>query len=239
MRNPTALWTLLGALSLVSPALADDAYVVTVDGHASVDVDPDIAFLSMGVEARAKDVGTAAASVAERVDRVLAFTRGLGIEDRHVSTAAASVQPEFDYRNSANRPPGGGPLLIGYVVRREITIRLEDIGLIGEVTEGVLDAGVNSLSNASFDTTRRGELEREAMGKAVVDARRRAEALAAADGVRVGRARRLTAHRVATPRQPMMMAEARMAADAAPETYQTGQIRIESRIQAEFELIAD
>ena len=237
MRNNTHLWTLLGALCLASPALADDPYVVVVDGQATIEAAPDLAYLSMGVEARAPGVQAAAASVAERVERVLALTRGLGIPDRHVSTAAASVRPDFDYRGN-NRPDG--PRLIGYVVRRQITIRLDDLDLIGRVTEGALEAGVNSLSDAVFDTTRRAELEREAMGRAVADARSRAEAIAAADGARAGKARRLTAMRGGGPRPQMMMREAAaMAADQAVETYQTADLRIEARVQAEFELLTD
>jgi uncharacterized protein YggE len=236
MRNNTHLWTLLGALCLASPALADDPYVVVVDGEATIEASPDLAYLSMGVEARAPDVQAAAASVAERVEKVLALTRGLSIPDRHVSTAAASVRPEFDYRS--NQPDG--PRLIGYVVRRQITVRLEDLDLIGRLTEGALEAGVNSMSDAVFDTTRRAELEREAMGRAVADARGRAEAVAAADGARAGKARRLTAMRGAGPRPQMMMREsAAMAADQAIQTYQTADLRIEARVQAEFELLTD
>ena len=237
MRNNNSLWTLLGALCLAAPALADDSYVVVVEGQATIEATPDLAYLSMGVEARAPDVQAAAASVAERVEQVLALTRGLEIPDRHVRTAAASVHPEFDYRNN-NRPDG--PRLIGYVVRRQITVRLEDLDLIGRLTEGALEAGVNSMSDAVFDTTRRMELEREAMGRAVADARSRAEASAAADGARAGKARRLTAIRGGGPRPQMMMREASaMAADQAAQTYQTADLRIEARVQAEFELLTD
>ena len=96
------------------------------------------------------------------------------------------------------------------------------------------------MSDAVFDTTRRMELEREAMGRAVADARSRAEAIAAADGARAGKARRLTAIRGGGPRPQMMMREASaMAADQAAQTYQTADLRIEARVQAEFELLTD
>ncbi len=236
MRSNYSLWTLLGALCLATPVLADDAYVVVVDGQATIEAAPDLAYLSMGVEARAPDVQAAAASVAERVDKVLALTRGLDIPDRHVSTAAASVRPEFDFRNNAGPD---GPRLIGYVVRREITVRLENLELLGRLTEGALEAGVNSMSDALFDTTRRAELEREAMGQAVADARSRAEAIAAADGARAGKARRLTAMRSGGPRPQMMMREAVAMSAPADQTYQTADLRIEARVQAEFELLTD
>jgi uncharacterized protein YggE len=229
---------LLAVLSLACPALADDAFVVVVEGRAAIDVAPDLAYLSMGIEARDPDAQAAAAQVASGVGRVLAFTRELGIPDEHISTAAAEIHPEFDW----NRPDGRAaeaPRLIGYVVRRQISVKLEDIEQIGRLTEGLLAAGVNSLSNAVFDTSRRDELEREAMGRAVADARLRAETLAAADGVSAGRARRLTSMRSAVPMVGRLTMAAEAGGGGAEETYQTGQIRIEARVQAEFELVAD
>lgn len=232
------LWpAVMAALSLSTAALAEDPHVAVVEGRAAVDVAPDLAYLSAGVEARDPEVQAAAARVAAAVGRALAFTRELGIPDEHVSTAAAEIRPEFDWDRRDPRA-GNSPRLIGYVVRRQITVRLEDIEQIGRLTEGLLEAGVNSLSNAAFDTSRRAELEREAMAQAVVDARRRAETLAAADGVRVGRARRLTALHMTEPRYGRM-AMAAEAGGGAAETYQTGEIRIEARVQAEFELLAD
>jgi uncharacterized protein YggE len=228
----------LAALCLASPALADDGFVVVVEGRAAIDVAPDLAYLSMGIEARDPDAQTAAAEVAAGVGRVLAFTRELGIPDEDVSTAAAEIHPEFDWDRQNGRP-AGSPRLIGYVVRRQISVKLEDIEQIGRLTEGLLTAGVNSLSNAIFDTSRREELEREAMGRAVADARLRAETLAAADGVSVGRARRLTSMRSAVPVAGGLRMAAEAAGGGADETYQTGQIRIEARVQAEFELVAD
>ncbi len=229
---------LAAALALTSPALAEDAYVVAVDGQAAIDVAPDLAYLSAGVESRDPEVAAASERVAAGVARVLAFTRALGIPDEHVGTAAAEVHPEFDWDRRDGRA-GEGPRLIGYLVRRQISIRLEDVEQIGRLTEGLLEAGVNTLSGAVFDTTRREELERQAMAQAVADARLRAETLAAADGVRVGRARRLTAMRGAVPRAGRLAMAADAGGGGAEETYQTGQIRIEGRVQAEFELLAD
>ncbi len=239
MRNEITLWALLGVLVLAGPARADEPHVVAVEGQASVETAPDLAFLSMAVEARAPEVPAASASVAEGVARVLAFTRELGIPDEHVSTAAASVRPEFDWDKTGSRQAEGPRrVVIGYYVRRQITVRLEDVDRIGRLIEGVLAAGVNHLSDAVFDTTRRAELERQALGQAVEDARRRAEAIAAADGARVGKAQRLSAHHAIIPRGPAMMRSAEAMAVAPEQTYQTGDIVIEARVQAEFELLS-
>ena len=238
MRHSIGLLALFMLLLPGAAALAADARVVVVEGSASIAVDPDLAWLSMGIQARDPDVKAASADVARRVAKLLAFTRELGVPDKDVSSAAAEVRPEFDWDNPASRG-GKGPRLIGYVVRRQISIRLEDLELIGRLTEGALEAGVNDLSNAIFDTSRRDELEREALTLAVADARLRAAALAGGDEARVGAARRLSAQRSGGPRPQAMMRAAESMSVSADQTYQTGQIRIEARVNAEFDLITD
>ena len=238
MRQSIGLLALFMLLLPGAAAFADDARVIVVEGSASIHVDPDLAWLSMGIQARDPDVKAAAADVAERVARLLAFTRELGVPDEDVSSAAAEVRPEFDWDSPASRG-GKGPRLIGYVVRRQISIRLEDLDLIGRLTEGALEAGVNDLSNAVFDTSRRAEIEREALTLAVADARLRAAALAGGDEARVGAARRLSAQRSGGPRPQAMMRAAEGMNVSASQTYQTGQIQIEGRVNADFDLIVD
>lgn len=222
---------LAGAFLLVLPAHAGTARSIVVVGHASVDVDPDVAYLSMGIQALDSEISAASASVAARVAALLELTRELGIPDAQVSTAAAEVRPQYDYDGRREE----GPRLIGYVVRRQLSIRLDDIERIGRLTEGVLRVGVNDLSPARFDTRRRGELEREALAIAVRDAKDRAEAIAAAAGVRIGSPRRLSAQPVRVPGPLAMRAEAM--AVPAEETYQPGRIRIEASVEADYELL--
>jgi uncharacterized protein YggE len=91
-----------------------------------------------------------------------------------------------------------------------------------------------------LDSSRRKDLERQAMAFAVQDARQNAEALARAAGVKLGAIRVLNAS--STPpvvplyRSKMVMSD--MAAAAPPaETYQPGDMKFSASVAAEYDLV--
>ena len=225
---------LLAALTFLVPvtALSDDARTVTVTGHAEVVTTPDKATLRMGIEARAETVEAARDQVSAVVARFLGLTRELAIADRQVSTAAAIVQPDYDWN-----PQTRERRLLGYTVTRELVVELTDLDRLGDLTESALALGVNQVSPPVFDTTRRTELERRALAEAALDARARALALAEALGAGLGDVRSLQASGSFSP--PMPLARASLAAEAAsgPETYQAGQITVSSSVAASFDLL--
>jgi len=238
MLRPIAL-ALLGLLAVAAAPAAvagDRTPVVTTSGQGRVEVAPDIAWLSFGVSARRASVAEARDEVAGVVEGLIRLARDTGLEDEDIATAAVSVRPEFDWD-----PQTRERRMLGYVVSRDIQLKLEDLARLGEVTEKALALGVTEASPARFDTSRRTQLEHEALAAAAKNARQRAEVLATALGGRVGKPLRLTASGGVMPPVPMARGEAMMAADAGggPQTYEPGRIVITAGVNAEFELLAD
>lgn len=219
------------------PATADDdGPVITTSGEGRVEVAPDIAWLSFGVSARRPTVKAARDEVARVVDGLIRLARDTGLGDEDIATAAVSVSPEFDWD-----PETRQRRMLGYVVSRDIQLRLKDLSRLGELTEKALGLGVTDASPARFDTSRRDEIENEALAAAAKDARARAAVLAGALGARIGKPVRVVAADFAGPPMPVARAEMMVAADAkvGPETYETGRIVVTARVSAEFELLAE
>jgi uncharacterized protein len=223
-------------LGLPSTAMADAAETpatVTASGEGRVEVAPDIAWLSFGVSARQPTVAAARDEVARGIARLITLARQQGLKDEHIATAALSVSPEFDWH-----PETRERRLLGYVVSRQVTLRLTDLAKLGELTEQALGLGVTDASPASFDTSRRAELEAEALAAAARDARSRAEVMAKALGVGIGAPLRIEAGGSRTGPQPMMrMAMAEADSMSGAETYQPGLIRITASVTASFALL--
>ena len=226
---------LLTALLLAAPfaaLAAPEAPVVTASGEGRVDVAPDIAWLNFGVSARQPTVAAARDEVARGVARLITLARQQGLKDEDIATAALSVSPEFDWH-----PETRERRLQGYVVSRQVTLRLAELGRLGELTEQALGLGVTDASPANFDTSRRAALEAEALAAAARDARARAAVMAEALGARVGAPVRLEAGGSGGPRPMMRMAMAEADAMSGAETYQPGLIRITASVSASFELL--
>jgi len=207
---------------------------VSVSGQGEVEAEPDMAHVAMGVEARKPTLAEARAEVNATVERVLKLTRDLRIDPKYVNATRVQVQPEYNWN-----PKDRKRTLLGYVVSRQVRVELRDLEQLGPLLERAVDAGVNQVGDPALDSTRRKELEREAMGRAVADARLNAEALARAADVRLGAVRTLNGAASAPP-MPMYRMQAAMAdvAAAPPEpSYPTGEMKFSASVNAEYDLI--
>jgi uncharacterized protein YggE len=127
-------------------------------------------------------------------------------------------------------------------VSRQVEVELRDLEQLGVLFERAADAGVNQVSGAQLDSSRRKDLEREAMARAVQDARMNAEVLATAAGVKLGTVCTLNGDASAPPmpmyrRGPMMAMQDAAAAAPPPEaSYQAGDLKFSATVRAQFEL---
>jgi uncharacterized protein YggE len=228
-----ALW-----LGLASAAVAGDTEpprTVSVSGQGEVQAEPDQAIVTLGVESRKPSLADARAEVTRTVDAVLKLTRDLKIDQKYVRATRISVQPEYNWDSSAKERN-----LIGYFVSRQVEVDLRDLEKLGTLIEKATDLGVNQIGDPRLESSKRHELERQALAKAVDDARLNAEAVARAAGAKLGPARTISASSGYVP-VPVMarMKTMAMAADSAgaPQTYQSGQMTFNGNVQVEYDLI--
>lgn len=227
--------TLLG-LAMPLAQAGEDPRVVVVSGQGEVRAQPDRATVTVGVLARRPTV-EAARQEANRVQAaLLAVTRGLQIPDAQVRSTRINVSPEYTWNEARQQRE-----FAGYLVQRQIVVDLRDIEKLGPLMEKSLSAGANDVQEPLLDSTKRKELEREALVLAVEDARRNAEVLARAVGMAVGPARNVQGNGF-SPGPPMPMAMARRDVAAAPpvespQTYQTGELVFGANANVTFDLV--
>jgi uncharacterized protein len=235
---------LLGSLALgaalscatISAADNERPRTITVTGQGEIQAEPDRALVSLGVESRKAKMDEARAEVQRTVDAVLKLTRDLKIDQKYVRTTRVNVQPEYNWDSSARERN-----LIGYFVSRQVEVDLRDLDKLGQLVERSFDAGVNQVGAPQLDSSKRRDLEREALAKGVEDARLNAEAVAKAAGARLGQPRTISASSgfVAPPPMPMMRAKAAgmMAESSDAGSYQSGQLTFNGTVQVEYDLI--
>jgi uncharacterized protein len=205
-----------------------------VSGQAEVQAEPDRAFVTLGVESRKPRLDEARADVSRTVDSVLKLTRDLKIDQKLVRSTRINVQPEYSYGND-----GRDRTLTGYFVSRQIEVELRDLEKLGQLLERSTDLGVNQLGDPRLDSSKRRDLEREALAKAVEDARANAETIAKAAAGKLGPARTISATSGFQGPPPIPMRMKAMAAEAsdASQSYQSGQMSFSGNVQIEYDLI--
>lgn len=230
-----AAWAL--ACSVAFAAETDRSRIIAVSGQGEIQAEPDRAFVTLGVESRKAKLEEARAEVARTVDAVLKLTRDLKIDQQLVRATRLSVQPEYNWESNARERT-----LIGYFVSRQVEVELRDLETLGQLLERATDVGVNQLGDARLDSSKRRQLEREALAKAVEDARANAAAVAKAAGAKVGAARTISANSgYAPPPMPLVRGKVMAAAmeSDTSQSYQSGQMTFTGNVQIEYDLIAE
>lgn len=187
MRRTVALASALAlsgcsAVRAASPsgAGAQAGPFVRVAGEGRVSVRPDVAVVSAGVEATGKELAPTVADASARMRRVLEALAALGIADKDVQTTRHDVQVERPWVNGRQ----GG--ITGYTVSDEVRVTVRELAKLPQVLERVLGAGSNALRGLAFERDDPSPERREALARAVADARGKAEAMARAAGVTLG-----------------------------------------------------
>jgi uncharacterized protein YggE len=180
--------TALFCLCAVPPAMAQDRpadppVVITV-GQAIVTAAPDRAFVTVAAESRSKNSAEAQRQNAAAMTAVLQKIQQSGISKDAIRTLSYDLQPEFDYAN-------GRQTLRGYVARNTVEVRLDELDRMGAVLDAAGSGGATSIGGIRFDVRDRAGLEREALRRAVADARARADAMAEGAGRSIERVIRI------------------------------------------------
>ncbi len=193
-----------------SPA-APATPTVVARGDGEVRAVPDMALIVIGAEQLAKTPKEAQTAVATAMTAVQQRITTAGVPKDAIRTTAYDVQAQFDYGN-------GRQTLRGYMARHSIEVRVDDVSRVGALLEVAIAAGGTSVQGVRFDLKQREALEREALTKAVANARARAEAMAAGAGSAIAGVVKIEEAGAMPMPEPVMMrmAAAPMMADAAP-----------------------
>lgn len=206
---------------------------INVNGQGEVRAEPDRATLTLAVESRKPKLDDARAEVARTVEAVLKLTRELKVDPKLVHATRINVQPEYNWQAQNNERN-----LIGYYVSRQVEIELRDLEKLGQLLERAIDLGVNQVGDPRLDSSKRPELVREALAKAVADARQNADVVARAAGARLGNARTINANtEFAPPPMPMVRGIAMEAKAAGAAPYQSGEMTFNATVNVQYDLI--
>lgn len=167
----------VGAQSAPPPPAAYP--LLETSGQGQVRVAPDRATVTLWLETRGQTAALTAAANARVQQRVLDTLVALGLRAPEVASVGFNVFP-------AEPSAGASVRDHGYVARNAVSVRLDDLSRIGKVIDAALARGASSVADVAFTSTRQDSLARVALGLAAADARRQAEALAAALGGRAG-----------------------------------------------------
>jgi hypothetical protein len=211
---------LLSATAALAQAPPGPPVIVTT-GEASIEMAPDVAWVSIAAESRAATPAAAQTASAEAMTAVHAALSAAGIARADVRTTGYSVHPDMDRS-------GGRSRVVGYIARNQVEVRVLDLNRLGAVIDAAGASGATSMAGLRFDLADRATVERDALRRAVEDAMGRARAMADGAKVTLGPILRIDEQGQA---RPIYAREMMQTATAAPETpISPGQVQITAQV---------
>ena len=211
----------------VSFAAADGAITgIQVSGIGRATGVPDLAVLTLGVEASRDTVEAARADAASALDKMVSVLKGKGVAERDIQTRYFSIYPRYDQT---------GRDITGYQVSNILMVKVRNLSTVGSVIDDVTKAGGNitRFQGISFTIENTKALEERARAEAAADLQARAKQLAALTGVQLGRPTTIIEGSASTPPMPFMERAMVASADATTPVL-AGEMEVVVTLQAIF-----
>jgi uncharacterized protein YggE len=198
---------------------------ISVTGTGIVNVVPDRAVLTFGVDTSATTAGAALSANSAAMRKVLAALRAAGIDTKDLQTSQVSLSPSYDENEEK---------IIGFDASNSVTVIVRTISKAGALIDVAVKAGANQVDGPSLQRSDQGELGRKALAAAMADARANAQAIAAAAGLTLGKV--ITANVSDVP--PPSAFEAKSASPSAPDDtpIEPGQTAVQATVSVTFEV---
>ncbi len=109
-----------------------------VNGEGKIEVAPDLAVLSLGIESQETSVAEAQSKASEAMDRVLQALKDQGIAEKDIQTQYFNISQTNNWD-----PVNNKEVINGYRVSNTVTVKVRDITKPGQVIDAVVTAGGN------------------------------------------------------------------------------------------------
>jgi hypothetical protein len=169
---------ILAIMLILTSSLALADTVITVTGSGETQVSADTAIVSLGVNARDKDVLAAQQKVNGAIAAIRQTLVMLGVPEDCINTDYMNIYAVYDYQDDHEQ-------VQAYNAGSTLAIKITNMENVGKVIDSAFAAGANTLNSISFSASDTEAAKAESLKKAVSDAKAKAEVLAEAAGLKL------------------------------------------------------
>jgi uncharacterized protein len=215
----------------------DKLPTVKVTGTAEIQVVPDTATLSFTVSKKNNVVAVAKKQSDETIAKVTDLAKRFGVAATDVKTDYIRVK-EATKRAKIKDSDGDYEMVPdGFLVSRNLVVKLRDISKFEAFLTALLDAGVNDVGNVVFSSSELRKYKDQARAQAIDAAKEKAQAFAQRIGQNIGRAVSIEENDVDGYRNPTAnysQNSVSVGDSNAPEISAVGTISVKAQVEVKF-----
>jgi uncharacterized protein YggE len=148
-----------------------DRDTISVSGEGKVSAPPDVVEVSLGVQTDANTVRSAQTENTKKMNDITSMLKSQGVEQKDITTQNYSINPRIDWNS-------GRQTILGYTVSQNLSVKIRDLDKVGDILARAGDLGANQVGGINFTIDDPTALRAQARGKAIDDAKQKADALA-------------------------------------------------------------
>lgn len=157
---------------------AGEGSKVTVSGSGTVTTVPDRASFGFAVITKARTASAALAANGAGIAKVIAAIKAAGVASADVHTQSVSLSP---------RSSQDGTEILDYTASNSVAATIRDLGKAGAVVDAAVAAGADQVDGPNLTASDQKTFYRQALAAAVDDARAKAQTIAKAADLTLGR----------------------------------------------------
>lgn len=148
----------------------DTNHTIAVSGEGVIEVAPDTGYVNFGIFVQEKTASEAMKGLSKIANRVIILLKNSGIKEEDIKTTGISLNPVYQWDKEKKKN-----VLVGFAATENFKVKTE-LKNIGKIVTLVTENGANRIYGIRFDSSETENLRKEAIAKAVEDAREKAKA---------------------------------------------------------------
>jgi len=207
--------------------------ILVVTGSAQVFVAPDQATVRLGIVRQSADAQSAQEQANAVAKEILNAIAKAGVPPTQIQTMRLVLSPIYAPRNPESRD---APRIVAYNATNTISVRLENLSMVGPVIDVGLKAGANQLEGVQFGLRNDLPSRQQALKQAVEEARSKAQTMAEALRVNLAEVLEASEGGVSVLADSVEPLAGRAMAVAAETPVSPGQIRVNANVTVRYRI---
>lgn len=194
---------------------------ITVNGMGEINISPDKACISVGIETFNEDLSTANTDNTQKTNSVISYLKQSGILDDNINTRNYYAYQQYDYNE--------GRKLLGYEVSNCLDFCTSDFSQIPTLISGIIDNGATSFNGISLDYSDKETAYNKALEMALTNATAKATTLAQGASVSIKEIKEQCSYFSSCGYDTYLLAKS-----DTNDTYAPASMKVLAYIEAEF-----
>lgn len=204
---------------------------ISVNGDGKVFAKPDTFILNVVAEEKSKTTKEWFALVAAKISEVQKLLKDNGIAEKDIQSVNISINPNYNWNN-------GKSTIDGFMASHGLAVKIRNLESVDVILAGVSNIANVQIQNTTFDIDDKTTLYRDARNLAIAKAKQKAEDMAKASGISLGKVLTISESQGYNP--PIyanQLAKSQMASDGAGgESVSVWQLEISTNVSISYEI---